>query len=300
MPGKPMQGLHGLYGRQGGPQQTMDMGVYEARASPGTAKSHGKYGSQALGYGGPVPGQSANPAVQGAYDSGFSEEYPDWGFEGGSLAEYLDRTPDVHSAPYPRGIIQEGLASLNTPGGLELVNEQIRQLHQRDLGGVKLMLQHDPAERQTVTRYTTNRYPAPNETVQGRNVPGQLRAGPAGTFGGGGYYGSGQSDTVQGYGKLNSLDEFQRGHSIRRIQHDRMPWDFTNTHGEQDVPFLGRHEIRQKVLHGPDSPYFEAGDISGQHIPWEGRIGFPHDWAQAPEPLTLPAETKGQDIWAYG
>lgn len=282
-------------------QQTMDMGVLEARAAPGTATSHGKYGSQSLGYGGPVPKESSGYQIQPAYDAGFSDEFGGWGFEDHEDEPFLDRTPDVHGAPYPRGIIQEGIASGNTPGGLEVVGQQMKQLHSTDLGGVKLMVGHDPADRQSVTRYTTDRYPAPNETVLGRNVPGQLRGGPAGTLGGGGQYGSGQADTVQGYGQLNSNDEFQRGHSIRRIQHDRMPWDFTGTHGEQDVPFRGRHDVRQNEYDGPDSPYFEAGAISGQHRPWEGRIGYPHEYEQPPEPHSLPAEIRlSEDVWAYG
>jgi hypothetical protein len=278
----------------------MDEGVLEARAAPGTAKSHGEYGSQSLGYGGPVPRESAGYDIQTAYDAERpgNPEFGDWGFEGSG--EPIDKTPDVHCSPYPRGIIQDGMASLNTPGGLEIVGQQMRQLHGRDLGGVTMLVRHDPADRQTVTRYSTDRYPAPNESVQGRNVPGQIRP-VAGTFGGGGYYGSGQADTVQGYGKLNNNPEFQKGHSIRRIQHDRMPWDFTGTHGEQDVPFHGRHEVRQQQLYGPDSPYFDAGDISGANIPWEGRIGFPSDYVQAPEPYTLPANLSSphEDRWAY-
>lgn len=306
MPGRPLQGLTGMHSSRNDPgaAQYMDQGVLEARANPGTATTHGKYGAQRVGYGGPVPGEHAefgNYAIQGVYDAeGGSDEFGDWGFEHGG--ELIDKTPDVHSSPYPRGIIQEGVASLNTPGGLEIVGQQMRALHSNDLGAVTLNVRHDPADRQTVTRYTTDRYPAPNETVLSRNMPGQNRP-VAGTFGGGGYYGSGQADTVQGYGKLNDLDEFTRGHSIRRIQHDRMPWDFTGTHAEQDVPFLGRHEVRQRSLHGQDSPYFEAGDISGANIPWEGRIGYPTDYAQAPEPYTMPIDSisnEGLDAWAYG
>lgn len=298
----PRRRLSGLQGMQAQDQhsQTMDEGVLEARAAPGTATSHGQYGTQKMGYGGPVPAESAWYDIQSTYDHGpGNPEFGDWGFDHGDEGP-IDKTPDVHGAPYPRGIIQDGFASLNTPGGLEIVSQQMRQLHGREFGGVTLNVRHDPADRQTATLYTTDRYPAPNETVLSAKMPGQNRP-VAGTLGGGGQFGSGQADTVQGYGKLNNNPEFQKGHSVRRIQHDRMPWDFTATHGEQDVPFFGRHEVRQRQLHGPDSPYFEAGDISGANIPWEGRIDFPSDYMQAPEPTTLPANLSSvhQDNWAY-
>jgi hypothetical protein len=305
MPAGALRGLHGLYGEGKSHQdlpQHLDQGVLEARAAPGTATSHGKYGSQSLGYGGPVPKESSGTMIQPVYDAGTDGEvYADWDFPN-SGETYLDKTPDVHGAPYPRGIVEtrHGGHSLNTPAGLEVAGEQMRVLHGLDFGGQKLYVAHDPAERQTVTRYTTDRYPAPNENMLNPKVPNQMRP-VAGTFGGGGQAGMGQADTTQGYGKLNDNWEFQRGHSVRRIQHDRMPWDFTNTHGEQDVLFLGRHEVRQRRLDGPDSPYFEAGDIGGQHVPWEGRIGFPREYIQPPNPHTVPSNQslESEDLWGW-
>lgn len=307
MPAGSLRGLRGLYGEGESQQEIpvhLDEGVLEARAAPGTGTSHGKYGVQSLGYGGPVPKESSGYQIQPVYDAGDSGEvYADWDFpKGGSTEEYLDRTPDKHGSPYPRGIVETkyGGHSLNTPAGLEVAGEQMKVLHGIDFGGQRLFIAHDPAERQTVTRYTTDRYPAPNENMLQANVPNQMR-GLSGTFGGGGSFGIGQADTTQGYGQLNNIPEFQMGHSIRRIQHDRMPWDFTNTHGEQDVLFLGRHEVRQRRLDGPDSPYFESGDIGGQHVPWEGRIGFPREYIQPPNPYTVPAydSRESEDIWGW-
>jgi hypothetical protein len=75
-------------------------------------------------------------------------------------------------------------------------------------------------------------------------------------------------------------------------------WDFTNTHGEQDVPFWGRHPVEQMPLDGPDSPYFEQGSIEGGLVPWEGRIGDPTPYVQPAEP-TIAQAVPTPDVWAW-
>lgn len=291
----PLQGLTGLYAPD--PQDTssvMDEGVLEAKANP-IAAEHGQYGSQHLGYSGPVP--TAIPyspmAVYDGFDMADSMMYGGLGFaEPG--AEH-DVTPETHSAPYPRGIVQQ---SWETPDGLAAAGEQMILLHGPDLGGPGMYAGNAIGGREEITNYTTDDYIAPNENYLAADVPGQLRAPGDNSAGG---YGGGNADPTQGYGVLNTLEEFNAGHSIRRIQHDRMPWDFTNTHGEQDVPFFARHPVQQMPLDGPDSPYFEQGSIDGANVVWEGRIGNPSPYEQPAEPsFAAAADTGSESPMAWG
>jgi hypothetical protein len=287
----PLQGLSGLYADPQDLQDYMDEGVLEARAAPGTPdEEHGEYGSQSYGYSGTVP--SVSPfAAMGVYEGGDSPEYG--GIEFRTSGDVVDKTPDSHKAPYPRGILQQSWAN---PDELALAGVQQTELHQPDLGGPRAYNGHDPTGREEPSHYTTDRYDAPNENYLSPDVPGQLK-GSYGRTGGG--YNSGTADVTQGYGVLNSLAEFQAGHSIRRVQHDTVHFDFTNTHGEQDVPFWGRHPVQQMPLDGPDSPYYEQGDIDGANVPWEGRIGDPSPYAQPPEP-SFAAPSNGPDVFAWG
>lgn len=308
-----MQGLTGLYGNPSGqsspPTDYMDEGVLEARAAPGTATSHSEYGNQTFGYGGTVPTDPQTNPSQAAYDAGTDQDSM-WGYDFFNFEGPVNRTPTTHDVAWPRGIPQTGVASLSTPGGLEEWGETIPVLHGHDLGGVSGMVRVAPAGHEEATHYTTEDFTAPNENILAK-APGQLRganASSSGLAGGGGSghgnAGGSAADPDQGYGVVNSLPEFNAGHSIRRIQHDRMPWDFTLTHGEQEVPFYGRHQIvGQANFDGPDSPYFGQGNISGGQIPWEGRIGDPTEYVQPPEPTILPAanqQSDAYDIYAWG
>lgn len=285
-----LAGLSGLYPAD--PQDTgpvFDEGVLEAKANP-LDDEHSDYGVQHLGYSGTVP--DASPfAGMGTYDAGFTEEY-DYG-QYPDTRSPGDQTPDTHAAPYPRGIRQY---SHDNPNGLAEASEQLELLHGQEFGGTDRMVLSSPAGHEEETHYTTDRYDAPNDTYQAAVTQGQLK--PSGSASAGGY-GGGNADTVQGYGVLNSTPEFQMGHSIRRVQHDRMPWDYTNTHGEQDVPFYGRHPVGQMPMDGPDSPYFEQGDISGAQVPWEGRIGYPTPYVQPAEPVIIPASDDSGDVYAW-
>lgn len=292
----PLQGLRGLYPD---PQDTTDVydeGVLAAKANP-LAQEHSQTGVQSYGYSGTVPTEAPFGAfaVYDGWSSADAAEYGQIGFA--AHGSPLDQTPVTHSSPYPRGIIQP---SWDNPGAYAEVGEQIRELHALDFGGVRQNVVYSPAGREEPAHYTTDRYTAPNQTYQAA-VPGQIKTG--GAYGGGsapagGSGGGSNADTTQGYGQLNTLEEFQAGHSIRRVQHDRMPWDFTNTHGEQNVLFPGRHPIQQMPLNGPDSPYFEMGNIDGANVPWEGRISYPTPYMQPAEPAIVPANPTG-DVWAW-
>lgn len=297
-----LKGLSGLYPDPQDTADVMDEGVLEARASSNPfGAEHGQYGEQSHGYSGSVPVQSpfSGLAVYDGYDPAYAAEYG----MGGQVAENkyglltpgmeYDETPTTHASPSPR-IGLSSMISWDNPNGAAEVGVQGQQLHGPDFGGVEFNLLHDPTGREEETNYTTNSYIAPNENYLSPDVPGQLKgshftgAGAGGAGAGGSHTGGGgggsNADTTQGYGVLNTMPEFNAGHSIRREQHDRMPWDFTATHGEQDVPFYGRHPVEQMPLDGPDSPYFEQGDISGANIPWEAHIGDPTVYAQPVEP----------------
>lgn len=289
-----LQGLTGLYGAD--PQDTgqvMDQGVLEAKANA-LDPEHGEYGSQHLGYQGIVPDVSpfASMGVYDGYDPAAVMQYGGMGYNTPGAA--LDQTPETHSSPYPRGIIQQ---SWDDPHALARAGEQMVVLHQPELGGSIQYNGFAPAGREEATNYTTDRYDAPNENYLAPEIPGQIRGSRSGS---GATSLGGNADPTQGYGVLNSLEEFQMGHSIRRVQHDSMHFDYTNTHGEQDVPFYARHPVHQMPLDGPDSPYFAQGSIDGGMIVWEGRIGDPTPYQQPPEPSFASAPASGEDIWAWG
>jgi hypothetical protein len=274
--GAPLSGLSGLYGNESSdPNQTFDEGVLEAHANT-LDPEHGNTGSQGPGelpYGGTSYGQDSR-------FTGFTPDYSMRGIGG------LDQTPSSHANPYPRGIIQQ---SWDEPDAVARAGAQTALLHGVDQGGPRANGGFNPAGRENPTDYTTDRYGAPNETDQALNVPGQIRGGLSAL------------DTAQGYGQLNSTDEFKRGHSIRRVQHDKMPMDYTNTHGGQDGPFLGRIPIAQARFDGPDSPYFAAGAIDqAQVMMRSGGASDPTPYQPPPDP-TIAAGVPGtpSSPWAY-
>lgn len=273
--GAPLSGLSGLYGNESAdPNQTFDQGVLEAHGFE-VHKGHGSYGALdpgALPYSGTGYGAQVN--------QGFS---PDFQLPGNSG---LNRTPTAHNSPYPRGILQQ---SWDAPDALADAGQQIRALHARDLGGPRQYSGDDPAGHEEISHYTTNRYTAPNTTVLGR-VPGQV-----------GGTGSAGKDTSQGYGQLNpSNPEFQAGHSIRRVQHDSVPFDMTNTHGPGIRPFLGRVPIAQARFDGPDSPYYAAGNINGgQIMARTGGATPPTAYQAPPDPDMVQAPVSAYSPFAW-
>lgn len=289
-----LQGLSGLYPDPIGTGQVMDEGVLEANAND-LDPEHGQYGSQSDGYSGTIPTESpySPMSVYDGWSYADTMQYGQWDFQ--VPGEETDKTPETHSSPTPR-IGLTTMMSWDNPDGAASIAPQMNMLHGPDLGGVTHFIRQAPGGFEEPAHYTTDRYDAPNENYLSSDIPGQLKgAGNNGV----GASGNGNADTTQGYGVLNSLPEFQMGHSIRRVQHDTVHFDYTNTHGEQDVPFLGRHPVEQMPLDGPDSPYFEQGDIDGANIPWEGRIGDPTAYMQPAEVTTLPASSlPSQDVYA--
>lgn len=291
----PLQGLTGLYPDPQDTSDYFDEGVLEARAYPGTPDAeHGQYGSQHLGYSGTIPSESPFSPMS-VYDGW--QDNPDFaGFGYRVAGEEYDKTPTTHSSPYPRGIIQQ---SWDQPDALAVAGIQMAEVHSEGFGGAQFYNQNSPTGRQEETDYTTDDYVAPNDSNLAKVTQGQLKPG-YGWNSGGGNSGGSNADPDQGYGVVNTLEEFNAGHSIRRVQHDSMHFDYTNTHGEQNVPFMGRHPVEQMPLDGPDSPYFEQGDIDGANIPWEGRIGYPTPYEQPAEPTIVPAPSDyGSDVFAW-
>jgi hypothetical protein len=288
----PLQGLAGLYADPQDTTDVMDEGVLEARANTPDPE-HGQYGSQSDGYSGQIPTESPYSAMA-VYD-GWSTEYAQMfgGRDYNVIGEPTDFTPNTHVAPYPRGIIQQ---SWDDPHALSRYGDQGVQLHQPELGGSKFFNGNSMTGHEEVTHYTTDRYDAPNENYLS-DLPGQVKgtafANSAGASG------HGNADPTQGYGVLNTLPEFTMGHSIRREQHDTVHFDYTNTHGEQNVPFMGRHPVEQMPLDGPDSPYFMQGEIDGANTPWEGRIGDPTPYQQPQETTIAPTPTQTVDVWGW-
>jgi hypothetical protein len=293
-----LQGLSGLYPDPQATGDYMDEGVLEAKANTPDPE-HGQYGSQSLGYSGIDP--TENPYGPFASYDGWAYNADYSGMEYNVYGSADDKTPDKHIAPWPRGIQQP---SYDDPDAYVLVGEQLQALHGENMGGVYFQIYNSPGGHEEQTDYTTDRYDAPNESYLAREQAGQLKAGSG--YGGGragvGNAGGSNADPDQGYGVVNSIPEFAMGHSIRRVQHDRMPWDFTLLKGEQDVPFPARHPVQQMPLDGPDSPYYAMGSIDGANVPWEGRISDPTAYQQPAEVTVAPAPSasSSSDVFAWG
>jgi hypothetical protein len=292
--GAPLSGLAGMYPDPWDTTDTMDEGVLESKSIGTLDPDHSEYGSQSVGYSGQVPTQSPYSDFS-IYDAGGTGDYTsiDFPVEGGEI----DQTPATHSADYPRGIIQP---NWNDPDAWATVGQQINDVHATDLGGPRMYNQNQPGGHEQPVTWTADDYVAPNQSMLAA-PPGQLRGANGYGEGLGNSSGAGGSnaDPDQGYGVVNTMQEFNAGHSIRNVQHDKLGFDYTNLHGEQQVPFWGRHPVQQSEFDGPDSPYYEMGSIDGANIPWEGRIGYPTPYTQAPEP-TIVAAQPTEDVWAYG
>jgi hypothetical protein len=292
--GAPLSGLTGMYGDPQDLTDYMDEGVLEAKANA-LDPEHSQYGSQSTGFSGTVPDQLPYGDFD-MYNAGASGSYPGWQeTPGGGVP--LDETPTTHSATYPRGIIQPDWGH---PDAYADVGEQISAVHDQDLGGPAFYNQFMPAGREQAVDWTTDLYQAPDETIQA-TVPGQLKGSNGYGSGRGNSSGAGGSnaDPVQGYGVVNTLPEFNTGHSMRYVQHNNLGFDYTNLHGEQQEPFWGKHPTQQATFDGPDSPYYVMGDIDGANIPWEGRIGYPTPYEQAPEPTIVAASDGSSPFTEY-
>src|SRR6266568_1581220 len=74
-------------------------------------------------------------------------------------------------------------------------------------------------------------------------------------------------------------------------------WTVDRYESVDDVALAQNTPDQQNTFTGPDSPYFEMGDIDGANTPWEGRIGDPSPYIQPPEP-TIGTPPISEDVWA--
>jgi len=291
MPG--LSGLAGLYQSEDlSPSGTIDEGALEARANP-VRNEHGKTGDTSgeawpAGYGLGWGGQGTY--YEGDSDTSNSEyDYPGVNYSAPPISDDgLDDTPTTHKGLWP--VPMATSYSTVNPDDFANVNPQLGILHGSDQGGVRAYVASGLAGLEYSTDYTTDRYDAPNDTALSANIPGQLKQAAGGR---------GSADATQGYGSLNSVPEFQAGHSIRRVQHDSTMFDYTNLHGEEGV-WLGKHAISEHQFDGPDSPYSVYGDSSTgvQRAGNASTLGYPTVMASPPSP-TVTNDVPGQDVWAY-
>lgn len=279
-----MAPLPGLTGVSKAPQQT-DEGVLEAHGGP-IDPSHSEYGDM---YGDTWPSGYGTGYHGTAYPSEVDKgDYPEFDQHGNAY----DKTPTTHDSPYPTGLIQPNLEDSNSYAStaIELARQR-HELHGSDLGAVTFYNRNAPGGRQTPSNITVDRYDSPNISVLSTGLPGQLRQGNNGVG----------RDVAQGYGQLNSTDEFQHGHSIRIIDHDGLAWDRSLDYAPPQ-PLYPRYP-QQQASFDVDSPYGEVlGDTStGQQVVWEGRIGNPTAYQAPPEPTVVqPAmSSPADDGWAY-
>jgi hypothetical protein len=287
-----LQGLTGLYGPPADPNLTaggtIDEGAYQAYDQSLQYKdAHGTPGdtaNQQAAYGGAYSGQG----TYGVNESGQITDFND-------IPGYyvlrdpeapLDETPSSHGGMYPRPMALAVMAQ----SGLDVVGDQARALHGTDQGGPRALLGRAPGGHEQNTAWSADRFDAPNQNALAHEVSGQLKAGNGPR---------GMADPDQGYGELNSLPEFQAGHSIRNVQHDSMPWDRSLTGpGGEEGTWLGRWASGTgPSFDGPDSPYGAAGN--SQDLMVAEVRGYPTAYAQPVPPTVLPVAPGPQnDVWA--
>lgn len=294
-----LAGLTGLYGElDTDPAGSIDEGayqVYDQRA--GFNEAHALTGDTAgqVYPAGTGSGWSGQAVYESTGDLGEWANVP--GYDPGNTHGPIDYTPSTHGGLYPRPSATD--ISILDPDALAVVGEQLRGLHGTEQGGT-VVLYDAPGGHEEPTNTTTDRYSAPN--VNGlRKAAGHLRGiiGGLGGMGGGSHLG--QADVDQGYGELNSLVEFQEGHSIRVVQHDTLHFDFTGLHAAEEGTWLGKHPVGTNVrFDGPDSPYNVEGDFEGSFRAGNAStLGYPTEYASPPAPTVLPAAPQ-VDVFASG
>lgn len=283
-----LQGLTGLYGAQPttgagqvdeGALQAYDQAQQyaDAHTKPGdTANQHDQYGGRYSGqgtYADNLTGQIAE----------FSDLPPFYVLADPDAA--IDRTPSSHGGLYPR----PGALGVMAQSGMEIAGEQAQGLHSSDQGGPRSVVGRAPGGHEENTAWTVDRYDAPNQNALSRNLADQVRpmSGSNGR----------SADVDQGYGVPNTLPEFQRGHSIRYVQHDELKFDRSLTGPANEGIWLGKFTQSGPSFAGPDSPYGVMGQAQGMMT--AERRGFPTEYTQPASPTVLPtSQSSGQDVWA--
>jgi len=294
-----LAGLTGLYGELDlAPAGTVDEGSYQV-LEQGTPDERHK-----------SPGDTADQVWPAGYGLGYRGQGTYADNLSGQIAEYvdipggyvqtepgaLDETPSSHGGLYPVPMA-DTISTLN-PDALSVVGDQLRALHGKEQGGTVAMLDA-PGGHEETWHISVDRYDAPNENGL-RKAEGQLRSLSGGLGGMGGGSHLGQADVDQGYGELNSNEEFRAGHSIRVVQHDSALFDYTGLRSDgEEGTWLGKHPVgTPQSFDGPDSPYGSQGEMRTGMMRAEVR-GFPTEYQNPVAPTVLPVTPGTQvDVWA--
>lgn len=247
----PLAGMTGLYG-------------------PADNVPHGSTGRDPSNWGGPADPRHAvwGAETERSYQGTAYEQDP--ALKGGPVplggprGEVIDRTPSVHSAPYPRHPAGEELGYLEAA-------EQMRVLHGRDLGAPGLI---EDAGTPYPTLLESGRYDSPNASMLAKGTPAQLRN---------------SNDVDQGDGRENGYG-FNLGRQFRRWFQDAVPRDWSTLNGGER-PFYGRHPVWQARFDGPDSPYAWAGDTSVDMMQAPTPVTDPTPYEQPSNPTVAPTTT---------
>lgn len=292
MPG--LAGLTGLYGDlDNAPAGSIDEGAYQVytQGTPDERHSH--------------PGDTSGQDWPAGYGTGFKGQrvYDVPVINGMPVDQYdpmvigpLDHTPSSHGGLYPRPMAT-AISTLD-PDALAVVGEQVRGLHGYEEGGSRVFT-NAPGGHEEPTNTTVDRYDAPNMNNLQKAVR-QLRGliGGVGAPSGGSHLG--QADVDQGYGELNTLEEFQGGHSIRVVQHDTLHFDHTGLRSPEEGTWLGKHPVGiNQRFDGPDSPYSVEGDpVGGMRAGTASVLSYPTEYASPPPPTVLPVTRRSVDVYA--
>ena len=286
-----LAGLTGMYGAlDNAPAGTVDEGAYQVLDQAGnSAELHSKPGDTSgqvypAGWGLGYSGQSTyvdqnGQLVEFATDAGLPTQGVTIPGEGA-----LDHTPSSHGGAWPVGNPEE-YTTLDPRSG-DMTGRQMRLLHGTERGGSEVFAWDAPGGHEALVDLPTERYAAPNENGLAKLSGAQraVSAGPA--SGGGGHLGT--ADVDQGYGELNDNPEFQGGHSIRYVQHDRMPWDYTGLGLPNEGMWLGKHPVGTATsFDGVDSPYGVSGGTHSDQLRPEIR-GYPSEFPVSPAPTVVP------------
>lgn len=299
-----LSGLTGLYGDlDTAPAGSVDEGAYQTYEQ-GTPDARHKKSGDTSGQEWPAGfGEGFNG--QATYADNDSALVAEWAtvagldnFDDNTDQGAIDRTPSTHGGAWPRALAEE--FSTIYPDRAAVYGEQARLLHGSDQGGVAAFVGGAPAGMEEPVNISSDRYEAPNENGLAKLTGAQRATGyPGGGSGGGGQH-LGQADVDQGYGELNTLPEFQAGHSIRYVQHDPLHFDFTGIGDAQEGVWYGKHPVgTAQSFDGPDSPFGAEGDVHRGQMRPEIR-GFPTEYQNTASPTVLPDSPVAVDVWASG
>jgi len=254
-----LTGLYGppgnvAYGETGRPASNWGTPVDERHAIPGDESKAAPGATPAGVYGGAIqPG-----------DPGLGSPLP------GLTSQ---NTPDVHSAPYPAGMLQDEA----------VVGVQRGQLHGNDMGAHRQTFAVGTPYEEHLSTNGGLFTDSPNVSGLVGGLPGQIRAG--------------SDDVDQGYGTTNGFG-FGFGRLMKRWFADPVPIDRTGT-GGGERPFLGHHPTWQNRL-DVDSQFGAAGDTSMDMRMSDFPTGTPTPYEQPANPTYRPTTDYPQEAPVLG